>query len=227
MTLVLDLAAILAVAVVTLLLFLFLFERGTLYRTSSPVHHLDDAGRIHVLSAILGTPAQPIDSLELLKEGPQLYESQLAAIHSAKHSVHLESYIFYPGRCADAFLEALRERARAGVNVRVMIDAIGSLRTPKSHFAELIAAGGRVYRYHPLHWHMLLRWNSRTHRNLLVLDGRVAFVGGAGIADHWSRSGTSTVARLHAARDRAGGERAASGVCGELARVRGRVAGRT
>ena len=185
--LVLDLVGIAAVAVVTLLLFLLLFERGTSYRTSSPVHQLDDAGRIRVLTTILGTPAQSIDSLELLKEGRQLYDSQLVAIRAAKHSVHLESYIFYPGQWAGAFLDALRERARAGVNVRVMIDAVGSLRMPKSHFAGLIAAGGRVYRYHPLHWRMLLRWNSRTHRNLLVVDGRVAFVGGAGIADHWSR----------------------------------------
>jgi cardiolipin synthase A/B len=188
MTLVLDLAGIVAVAIVALLLFLLLFEHGTLYRTSSPVHQLDDAGRIRVLTAILATPAQPIDSFDLLKEGTLLYESQLAAIRSAKRSVHLEAYIYNPGRWADAFRDALRERASVGVNVRVMIDAIGSLRTPKSHFAELVAAGGRVYRYHPLHWHMFLRWNSRTHRNLLVVDGRVAFVGGAGIADHWSRT---------------------------------------
>lgn len=188
MMFVLDLVAVVAVAVVALLLFLLLFERGTLYRTSSPVHQLDDAGRIRVLTSILGTSAQRIDSFELLKEGTLLYESQLADIRRARSSVHLESYIFYPGRWADAFLDALRERASAGVNVRVMIDAIGSLRMPKSHFAELVAAGGRVYRYHPLHWHMLLRWNSRTHRNLLVLDGRVAFVGGAGIADHWGRT---------------------------------------
>jgi cardiolipin synthase A/B len=188
MTLVLDLAGIIAAAVVTLLLYLLLFERGTLYRTSSPLHHLDDAGRIRILTTILGAAAQRIESMELLTEGAQLYESQLAAIRSAKRSVHLEAYIFYPGRWADAFLDALRERASAGVNVRVMIDSIGSLRTPKSHFVDLGAAGGRVYRYHPLHWHMLLRWNSRTHRNLLVLDGQVAFVGGAGVADHWSRT---------------------------------------
>jgi cardiolipin synthase len=188
MTLLLDLAGVAAVAIVALLLFLLLFERGTLYRTSSPVHQLDDAGRLRILTTILGARTQRIDSIELLKEGAQLYEAQLAAIRCAKHSLHLESYIFYPGRWADAFLDALKERARAGVHVRVMIDAIGSLRTRKSHFADLHAAGGRVYRYHPLHWRMLLRWNSRTHRNLLVQDGQVAFVGGAGIADHWSRT---------------------------------------
>ncbi len=148
------------------------------------MHQLDDAGRLRILTTILGAQAQRIDSIELLKDGAQLYETQLAAIRAAKHSVHLESYIFHPGRWADAFLDALKERAGASVYVRVMIDAIGSLRTPKSHFADLRAAGGRVYRYHPLHWRMLLRWNSRTHRNLLVLDGQVAFVGGAGIADH-------------------------------------------
>ena len=225
MTLVLDLAGIIAGAVVALLLFLLLFERGTLYRTSSPVHQLDDAGRIRILTAILGTPAQRIDSMELLKDGAQLYESQLAAIRSAKRSVHLEAYIFYPGRWADAFLDALRERARAGVNVRVMIDAIGSLRTSKSHFAELAAAGGRVYRYHPLHWHMLLRWNSRTHRNLLVLDGRVAFVGGAGIADHWSRTEPPPW-RDCTVRVTGPVVSGLQAVFAELAGVRGRVAGR-
>lgn len=74
------------------------------------------------------------------------------------------------------------------MRVRVIVDAIGSWRTPPRCFTELVSAGGRVYRYHPSHWHMLLRWNSRTHRNLLLVDGAVAFVGGAGIADHWSRT---------------------------------------
>jgi cardiolipin synthase len=102
--------------------------------------------------------------------------------------VHLEAYIFYPGRVADAVLEALCERARNGVRVRVIVDAIGSMRTRAAYFATLVAAGGSVQRYHPLHWRTFRRWNNRTHRNLLVVDGQVAFVGGAGVADHWSRS---------------------------------------
>jgi cardiolipin synthase len=153
-----------------------------------PVHKLDDAERMRILTTMLATPLQTITSLLVLREGSELYEAQLAAIRTASHSVHLEAYIFYPGRSADAFLAALCERARAGVAVRVVVDAVGSFRTPRTEFDGLIAAGGRVQRYHPLHWHMLRRWNSRTHRNLLVVDGRVAFIGGAGIADHWSRA---------------------------------------
>lgn len=187
MTLLVQVLAAAAVLVVLWLLYLFFFERGTFYRTDAPVHDLDDKERWRILSAVLTTPVQHIETIEVLSEGPKLYPAHIAAINGARHSVHLEAYIFHPGESARAVLDALAARARAGVQVRVIVDAIGSWRTPRSLFRELLAAGARVCRYHPLHWHMLLRWNSRTHRNLLVVDGEVAFIGGAGIADHWSR----------------------------------------
>jgi cardiolipin synthase len=183
----LQLAAILSMLLVGGLLYLLLFERGPLYRLSEQVHELDDEQRWRLLSAGLATPVQALHSQQLLRNGDQLYAAQLEAIRQAQRSIHLEAYIFYPGHVAEALLGALRERASAGVRVRVIIDAIGSLRTRASHFAALIAAGGEVQRYHPLHLHMFRRWNSRTHRNLLVIDGEIAFIGGAGIADHWSR----------------------------------------
>lgn len=188
MSVLLDAVAILGALVLAWLFYLLLFERGPFYRTHAPVHELGDPEKMRLLATLLGTPVLPVRSLEVLGEGPGLYESQIAAIRAAKSSVHLEAYIFYPGRAADALLQALAERAGAGVQVRVIIDAIGSLRTGRSQFTALEAAGGQVYRYHPLRWHMLFRWNSRTHRNILVVDGQVGFVGGAGVADHWSRS---------------------------------------
>ena len=187
MTLLIDVFSVLAILLFALLLYLVLFERGASYGTSVPVHHLDDAERMRVLSGLLGASAESIRSLQVLKEGPELYRAEIEAIRVAKHSVHVEAYIFHAGRSADAVLSALCERARAGVHVRVVIDAIGSFGTTRSCFAPLAAAGGRVYRYHPLHWHTVRRWNNRTHRNLLVIDGEVAFVGGAGVADYWSR----------------------------------------
>ncbi|MDY6948563.1 MAG: phospholipase D-like domain-containing protein [Pseudomonadota bacterium] len=187
MSFVLNTGALLATLLLGYLFYLVLFERGVFYRTSTAVHELSEPQRLRLLSALLGTPAQRIDSIRVLREGTDLYDVQLAAIAAAKHSVHLEAYIYYPGRIADAYLAALCERARGGVHVRVVIDAIGSLRTGPSYFEPLIAAGGQVSRYHPLHLHMLRRWNSRTHRNLLVLDGEVGFIGGAGVADHWCR----------------------------------------
>jgi cardiolipin synthase len=187
-TIFIDALAVVAVLVLALLLYLLLFERGTFYRTDTPVHQLDDAQRLRLLSSILAAQVQSVDSLHVLREGTQLYAPQIQAIRNARRSVHLEAYIFYAGLCGDRFLDALCERARAGVPVRLVVDAIGSLRTPLEYFHELVAAGGRVYRYHPLHWRMLRRWNSRTHRNLLIVDGRVAFIGGAGVADHWCRT---------------------------------------
>lgn len=188
MTLLADVLIAVAVLFLMFLLYLLLFERGTFYRTSSAVSELDDRDRLRILSSVLTTPAQPIDSIEVFREGVQLYTPQLQAISGARRSVHLEAYIFYPGASAEAFLDALCKRAQAGVEVRIIVDAIGSLRTARAYFGKLIAAGGKVYRYHPLRWHMLMRWNSRTHRNLLIVDGEVAFIGGAGIADHWCRA---------------------------------------
>jgi cardiolipin synthase len=188
MRILLDVGAVLAALLLAYLFYLVLFERGVFYRTSTTLHELGESQRLRLLSAVLGTPAQRIDSTRVLQEGADLYDVQLAAIAAARRSVHLEAYIYYPGRIAEAYLAALCERARCGVHVRVVIDAIGSLRTGPSYFEPLIAAGGQVTRYHPLHLHMLRRWNSRTHRNLLVVDGEVGFIGGAGVADHWCRS---------------------------------------
>lgn len=188
MSFLLDLYALIAVLLFSYLFYLVLFERGPLYRTSTPVHELSDQQRLRLLGALLGTPSKRIDSMRVLREGAELYDVQLAAIAAAKTSVHLEVYIFYSGHVADALLAALCERARRGVRVRVVIDAVGSLRIRRSFFDPLVAAGGQIFRYHPLHLRMLRRWNSRTHRNLLVIDGEVGFIGGAGIADHWWRS---------------------------------------
>lgn len=187
MILALQAAAALSLLLVATLLYLVLFERGGIYRASDTVHALGDEAKLELLSRVLATPVSAVHSFEVLKEGAELYERQLDAIRAARCSIHLEAYIFYPGRTADALLAAMCERAGQGVRVRIVIDAIGSLSARPHHFAELIAAGGQVQRYHPLHLHLFRRWNSRTHRNLLVVDSDVAFIGGAGVADHWSR----------------------------------------
>jgi cardiolipin synthase len=80
---------------------------------------------------------------------------------------------------------ALTDRARNGVKVRLTVDAMGSFSTPKRYFKELRNAKGAMEFYHPLRWNTWMRSNYRTHRELLVIDGNTAFIGGAGIADHW------------------------------------------
>jgi len=152
------------------------------------VHDLGEFEQFRILTALLAVPALPIQSLRVLRQGAELYAPQLEAISVAQHSVLLEAYIFDRGVCADALIDALCGRARNGVEVRVIVDAIGSLPSSRGYFDKLRADGGRIHFYHPLRWHRLRRLNNRTHRNLLVIDGRTGFIGGAGVADHWCRT---------------------------------------
>ena len=120
-----------------------------------------------------------------LKNGVQFYPSELEAIRKARHAVNLEFYEFSEGEVGDRFLAALTERARAGVEVRVLVDRIGSASTHNAYFKGLRAAGGHMQWYHPLRWNTWQHINNRTHRKLIVIDGQTGFIASAGIADHW------------------------------------------
>ena len=138
-----------------------------------------------LLSAALDTPIHHASSIDVLKGGDAFYPAQLEAIRSARRSVHLNVYIFHPSIIADRYIAELTERAEAGVEVRVLLDAFGSLRMTKRRFRRLIAAGGQMELYHPLRWHSWPRLNHRNHQNVLTIDGETAFVGGAGVSDYW------------------------------------------
>ncbi len=123
--------------------------------------------------------------LKRLKNGAEFFPEMLRAIQRAKHSINIEFYEFLRGRVATEMLEALAERARAGVEVRVLVDFVGSAMTGDSYFSELRAAGGQMCWYHPLRWDTWQNMNQRTHRKLMVVDGETGFTGGAGVADQW------------------------------------------
>ena len=123
--------------------------------------------------------------LTRLKNGSEFYPAELAAVQGAIRTVNLEFYQFSPGDVGDAMLDALTERAAAGIEVRVIVDALGSFHTPRSFFVPLLAAGGQMHFYHPLDWNTWPQANNRTHRKLLIVDCEIGFMGGAGIADHW------------------------------------------
>ncbi len=124
--------------------------------------------------------------VEVLTNGPHFYPAMLAAIRAARETVNMECYIFKKGDIGAQFIEALAERARAGVKVTVVLDAIGCLGAFRESAEPLREAGCRVELYQSLRWFRLHRLNNRTHRELLVVDGHVAFVGGAGVADWWA-----------------------------------------
>jgi cardiolipin synthase len=178
--------AIIAIAAQSLLLFLALFEPGLDYKITRPADCSLDSGEfMRILEALTDAQVTRHSSIEVFTNGENYYEAELAAIRRAEHNVNIEAYIFQKGRVADEFVEVLTERARAGVRVNLVLDAIGSFATWDSYLKDLRAAGGRVCWYHPFRWYTLPRINNRTHRELFIVDGRVAFVGGAGVADHW------------------------------------------
>jgi cardiolipin synthase len=132
-----------------------------------------------------GAPFLPGNSLEVLNNGDAFYPRMLEAIKGARHSITIEAYIYWAGDIGGVFAAALAERAKAGCPVKILLDAIGSS-TIGSAILEVLEGGGcQVAWYHPIRWYTLGRFNNRTHRKSLIIDGEVAFTGGAGIADHW------------------------------------------
>jgi cardiolipin synthase len=124
--------------------------------------------------------------VEIFTNGDRFYPAMLDAIRAARETINMECYIFKKGTIGTAFVEALAERARAGVRVTLVMDAIGSFGAFRKAAGPLRDAGCRVEPYQKLTWYRLGRLNNRTHRELLVVDGHVAFVGGAGVADWWA-----------------------------------------
>jgi cardiolipin synthase len=118
-----------------------------------------------------------------LQNGDEAFPAMLEAIRSAERSVNLEGYIFWDGETGRAFADALAERARAGVPTRLLVDWMGSQKLGDSLEREMKEAGVQIAKFRPLRWYSLDRLNQRTHRKLLVVDGRVGFTGGLGIAD--------------------------------------------
>jgi cardiolipin synthase len=180
--------AVIAFLVLGVLLFLVLFEPGLTYKVDSPEIPLESPAFLALLGLLADSQIHRKSRIEVLTDGGAFYEAELAAIRGAKRSVNLEAYIFAKGEISRRFLGALAERARAGVKVNVVLDAIGSFKTWDGYLADLRAAGGRVCWYHPVRWDTVRRLNNRTHRELIIIDGTLGFVGGAGIADPWYKS---------------------------------------
>jgi cardiolipin synthase len=176
----------LALGIQSLLLFLAFFGPDLPYRVVEETEpEVESEKFLSLLAVLTDAQVRTNNSVQVLSSGDCFYPAQLEAIRQAERSINLEAYIFHRGEVADQFVAALTERARAGVAVKLTIDFIGSLSTRKSYFRDLIAAGGRVGWYHSLRLDLLPQINNRTHREILVVDGRVAFVGGAGVADWW------------------------------------------
>lgn len=136
--------------------------------------------------ASTGLPPTTSRDVRLLVDGGQTYDALLEAIAAARHHVHLEYYIYTADRTGKLFLEALVERARAGVKVRLLLDAVGSGNAPRGFFQPLLDAGGELCWFHPMRFGKIWKrpWlNMRTHRKIVVVDGAIGFTGGINVTD--------------------------------------------
>jgi len=135
--------------------------------------------------AACGLPVSSATSAELLSGGARTFEAIFDAIRAARDHVHLEYYIFEPDQIGTALRDLLIERARAGVKVRLLLDALGSKRIGRQFMAPMQAAGVHVALFHETRIGRRLRpvTNYRTHRKIVVCDGRVGFTGGVNITD--------------------------------------------
>jgi cardiolipin synthase len=148
----------------------------------------DDAGTSALMRLAQGSsgylPSTAHD-VRLLVDGTATFDALVEAIGQAERHVHLEYYIFDPDRTGTRIRDALVERARAGVTVRLLLDALGSASVSRAFLAPLVAAGGQVAWFHRFRLRRLWRprLNLRSHRKIAVIDGRVGFTGGINISD--------------------------------------------
>ncbi len=152
-------------------------------------HTVSDPQFRREMSVLLGPAIVHGNKVTPLYNGNEIFPAMLLAIRSAQTSITLETFIYWSGKPGTDFSQALSERARAGVPVSVIVDWVGSIKMEQPLLEFMQAAGVQLHRYRPLHWYNLGRMNNRTHRKLLVVDGRIGFTGGVGIADQWTGDG--------------------------------------
>lgn len=160
-----------------------------------------DAGllerHVAIEQSLSGNPLSLGNRVTLLEDGKQTYAAMLAAIRAARHHVHLETYIFEADDTGKDFSAALVARAKAGVKVRLIYDAVGSIKTPKEFFKQMADAGVEVLEFNPISAQTLAKGglallNQRDHRKITIVDGRAAFLGGINISDVYGASSTGS-----------------------------------
>jgi cardiolipin synthase len=145
-----------------------------------------DPSFVAAMGPLLGADFSGGNSVETLINGDNFFPPMLEAIREAKKSITLETYIWASGKISDEFIEALSERARAGVKVHVLLDGMGTLKFKDEDRQRMIDAGVNVFKYGREHWYEIKpNINHRTHRKILVVDGKIGFTGGMCVDDKW------------------------------------------
>ena len=138
-----------------------------------------------LLEQTVGIPFTHNNTVEVLKNGDEIFPAMLAAIDGATQNVDFLTFVYWEGEIADRFAETLAKKAAEGVTVRVLLDAFGALPMKKALLDQMENAGAHVIWFRPLARWKIWKSDNRTHRKILICDDRIAFTGGVGIAQEW------------------------------------------
>jgi len=126
------------------------------------------------------------NEVELFQNGDEIFPPMLAAIRESQSTIHLSTFIYWGGVVPREFAKALSAAAQRGVIVRLVVDREGSERMPRELVQQMRDAGCKVSWFRPMQWFDWMKYNHRSHRRLLIVDGKIGFTGGVGIADEWT-----------------------------------------
>ncbi|KPF67365.1 cardiolipin synthase [Bosea sp. AAP35] len=138
------------------------------------------------MAALFGSNVLPGNRIETLVNGNAIFPAMLRAVRDAKNTITFETYIYWRGEIATQFAQVLAQKASEGVSVKVLLDWVGSIPMEEQLVEQMQRAGVEVVRFRPVTWRTVDKVNNRTHRKLLVVDGRIGFTGGVGIGDEWN-----------------------------------------
>jgi cardiolipin synthase A/B len=171
---------------------LYAFEALQYHRAAARGFELKDppspgtADFARLVEALTGAPLRQGNQVIVLRNGDEIFPAMLEAIRSAKRTIAFATYVYWTGSIAPEVAAALSERAEAGVEVNVLLDAVGAAKMDRSLVERLERAGATVAWFRPAKWYAMHKLNNRTHRKILVVDGKVGFTGGVGIAEEWT-----------------------------------------
>jgi cardiolipin synthase A/B len=181
--LVLMIGMVLVIAIMTLLLW-------SIWRNRSLALEVKNPGDLNaMIPSIVGVTQGSLEQgnqVQLLENGDGFFPLVMQDIANAKETIHIESYIWWKGDICNQLAKALADKARQGVEVRLLVDASGGHKMDKELDKLMTDAGVHVARFHPLRISNLGRLNNRDHRKFVIIDGRIAYTGGYGIAKEWT-----------------------------------------
>jgi cardiolipin synthase len=173
-----------SIAILTIVIFYDFSGSAAVEKEIVCDYGIEDPQFLRSMGNLLGPGLRDGNKVETLLNG-KTFDSMLQAIKEAKKSITFETYIYWSGQTGRKFTDALAKKARDGVKVHLLLDWVGSGRMNKDLLDELENAGVKLVRYHKAYWFSVRKFNNRTHRKIMVVDGKIGFTGGIGIADHW------------------------------------------